>query len=574
MKRITRLQAKDDLELLFEVEAFNPFVTNKEISRSPHIKKKAQAESSNLHKSSSESDIQSLEQSQNSFDVHNNTTVQNFDPLINLSEENNTPTTSKGLFHSTPYRKTVDFSNISEIDKNLTIRPIIPVTNQQEFDMSLEENPPAIMALPFNQTVSLVDAIKVVPEFDGSNIPVTLFIRGCYEAKDMIGQGAEGNLTKLLRSKILGEAQETISGQTFETVEALSNFLKDIYIVSRTVKQLLGDLGNEYQREDEKVITFANRIRDIGTRIIEAQRAATGNADNQFIIDTQNDVIETFREGLLPEIEIKMVVNRDMNELIKNAIKIERKLATQKSRITGSTVESKITRKKEIFTCQLCKKGGHVATDCSNLSPIPCEICKKTNHTRDQCFFKDKKPTTTCQICNRPGHEAPQCFKIQNCQICQQVGHTAKFCSQTKSSINCQICRNSGHDAKNCPQIKQNEYCHFCKTNSHSTDDCKMKGKTNNPMVARSQFQCQLCNGIGHTAARCKNLGVNNDLEEFCNYCKEKGHVIQHCIKRTINNFRKSGNGNGLQISSAKVETLVSPGRSPKMMEVENLPCE
>ena len=39
------------------------------------------------------------------------------------------------------------------------------------------------MALPNSQQVSLRDALEVVPLFDGSNIPLSHFIEGSYEAK-------------------------------------------------------------------------------------------------------------------------------------------------------------------------------------------------------------------------------------------------------------------------------------------------------------------------------------------------------------------------------------------------------
>lgn len=167
---------------------------------------------------------------------------------------------------------------------------------------------------------------------------------------------AEGNLVELIRTKICGEALETIVGQEFATIDALLNFLKDIYVTTRSVKQLLGDLGNEYQREDENVITFANRIRDIGNHILEAQPIAVGNVTAEFKTETQNDVIECFIDGLLPEIENKITEDGGITDLIKEAIEIERKLRVQRGRRPSTTTETKQRRKQEIFTCQLCKE--------------------------------------------------------------------------------------------------------------------------------------------------------------------------------------------------------------------------
>ena len=61
------------------------------------------------------------------------------------------------------------------------------------------------MALPNNQQVSLRDALEVVPLFDGSNILLSHFIEGCYEAKAMLPTpAAQEILGRLLRSKLSG----------------------------------------------------------------------------------------------------------------------------------------------------------------------------------------------------------------------------------------------------------------------------------------------------------------------------------------------------------------------------------
>ena len=71
------------------------------------------------------------------------------------------------------------------------------------------------MAVPDTQQVSLCDTLEVVPLFDGSNIPLSHFIEGCYEAKEMLPTPtAQENLARLLRSKSSGEARKCIFGST------------------------------------------------------------------------------------------------------------------------------------------------------------------------------------------------------------------------------------------------------------------------------------------------------------------------------------------------------------------------
>ena len=68
------------------------------------------------------------------------------------------------------------------------------------------------MPIPNNQQVPLRDGLEIVPQFDGKNIPLSVFIEGCFEAKSMLPNDliVEENLTKLIRSKISGEARKRV----------------------------------------------------------------------------------------------------------------------------------------------------------------------------------------------------------------------------------------------------------------------------------------------------------------------------------------------------------------------------
>ena len=132
------------------------------------------------------------------------------------------------------------------------------------------------------QTVPLKDALTVVREFNGENISLSVFLEGCDGAKEMITAEKEAKLKKLIRSKLTGGARKAIYGQAFATVEQLKDFIKTIYAPSETVHQLLGETGKEFQKDHEFVISFANRIRDLGRRIIETQRVNAGHIETAF----------------------------------------------------------------------------------------------------------------------------------------------------------------------------------------------------------------------------------------------------------------------------------------------------
>ena len=131
------------------------------------------------------------------------------------------------------------------------------------------------------------------------NIPLSVFLEGCDEAREMIAIENGANLTKLIRSRLTGEARKAIYGQVSATIEQLKDFIKAIY----ALKSMLGGMGSEFQRDHGTVISFANRIRDLGRRIIETQRVSIGNIDAAFRTSIENNSVECFTRGLKPEVE-------------------------------------------------------------------------------------------------------------------------------------------------------------------------------------------------------------------------------------------------------------------------------
>lgn len=77
-----------------------------------------------------------------------------------------------------------------------------------------------------NSLATLKYAVEAVPFFGGQNIPITYFIEGCEEAKSMLPPETESQFTKIIRTRIIGEARRTIQDQIFDTASQLTNFLR------------------------------------------------------------------------------------------------------------------------------------------------------------------------------------------------------------------------------------------------------------------------------------------------------------------------------------------------------------
>ena len=192
------------------------------------------------------------------------------------------------------------------------------------------------------------------------------------------------NLVKLLRSKISKEVPQAISGRTFLTIDELKIFLKNIYLPARTIPQLLGGLGHEFRRDHENVITFANRIRDIDTRILEVHNLDNGGEiDPIFRASGENTMIDSFKRGLKFELEKRLGNEQiqDINNLFQSVITIERKLEAQRNlrRTVNNKTEDNNVRTRRMFSCQICKRNGHETENCR--SKLWCSNCKMNGHS-------------------------------------------------------------------------------------------------------------------------------------------------------------------------------------------------
>lgn len=334
-KRVTRDQAKKDPRLAREIDKFDPF-------------------------KKSESDEEDTSSGKSDFNTANsNSSIEDVD----IQDDTIKPGSSANL---TPPPTPLPQPEGDQTEENS--------------DRETEEN------MSTTTNISFKDALRVVPEFDGKLSNLSNFLEGCQEAKDMVSEGSEANLVKVLRSKLVGEARKAIIGEKFETVEALKDYIRDLYVPAKTVHQLQGDLGSLFQRENESVLSFANRIREVGKGILEAKRVANnGTVTNEFKNETTQNIIECFKNGLKPEIGQKMVTAATVKDVVKNAINAERIIIAQNDlRKQGKNEDVNSRERRRVYFCEICNKEGHQTEDCrSNRSEI-CYICKKTGHKTNE----------------------------------------------------------------------------------------------------------------------------------------------------------------------------------------------
>ena len=314
-------------------------------------------------------------------------------------------------------------------------------------------------------------------------------------------------------------------------------------------------MGSEYQRDNETVISFANRIRDLGRRIIETQRVNTGNIDAIFRTSIENNSVECFKRGLKPEIEQRLENAADMVHIVQNAIKRERLVDARKAlrqEGKGKFENKEFRRGTYLSQFHNSREMGENSRTTNTHSPVICHYCSKPDHLANRCRQRISEINyvqVNCQLCNKEGHSASQCRNLSRCQLCEKQGHVAKQCHFQSNT--CQICNKAGHVASRCFQ-----------SNSAAN-------RTTTQLEARSQLTCQICSRVGHTAATCRIK-----MDKSCAYCKNNGHTIEDCHKRQYNERIRPGNEKGLPNTSAGTETSQRQVRSTNLLQTEDPICE
>ncbi|KYN16060.1 hypothetical protein ALC57_11690 [Trachymyrmex cornetzi] len=252
----------------------------------------------------------------------------------------------------------------------------------------------------------------------------------------MLPAETESQFTKIIRTRIIGEARRTIQDQNFDTVSQLTNFSKKIYGLSKNVYQLQGELGCIYQKNGEDVVTYTNRVKILGKQILETHRnTGTGFSDQNIKASLEKDMYKCFIRGLKPEIEQRIARNLGVQDTVADALRIERELQQMTDLRQGQTVRAGPSPLKDLSSdsrasCQICYKQGHVATECRKLKYylgteiLVCQICKK--HGADKCRLRDLRPSRPVNVLQS---------NIISCQLCSKPGHNAKMCRNNNNNV-------------------------------------------------------------------------------------------------------------------------------------------
>lgn len=406
--------------------------------------------------------------------------------------------------------------------KTLNIKKIIPTEEHQIGDNivgSLTQNNTNTMAqtLSNNQLISLKDAISCIPLFEGKPGELFDFIQNCEEAKDVLPEAAEENLAKLVQRKCLSQSvKASLNNKKFTKVAEIIKALKAIYTPIKTEWQLQGELGSIFQKENDTVVIFSNKLRKKGQEIVELFKVNNPECTDEQLTACKNKISENIKEcflqGLKSDIDQRMPICATMHDAYDKAIEIERKL-NAKSELRGEKSRSSENKKTE---------------DKSDNSK-PVKFVKmnqnlnqgnRNNGTSKKNFNGNNGGNEQNNLQKSPGNSGVKC------QICGKLNHSARTCFQRSNNTNvnnsgCQICQRTNHTAKTCFLLKNNS--------------------SNISKSSENQLKCQLCENIGHTADKCRGGSnqSNSGGNKYCAYCKLAGHIMRDCW-----NLQRKNSGN------------------------------
>jgi len=285
---------------------------------------------------------------------------------------------------------------------------------------------------------SIRDALEAVPNFDGENIAFVYFVEGCEEALSMVAPTQEIALVRAIRNKLKGDAHRSILGKTFNNMQELVEFLRTKYGPRETVYEAQGRLAYLYQKKDEKVAAYANRVRELGKRILDAHKRETGQISLEFRDSINKHSKTSFLRGLNREIIISK--EGTFEEIESRAIDAEKELETINmirrvvlaENVPTETRTSIRRIEAEIISCQFCHKKGHTADRCWQINKFQGangnknltnpgtlrEINNISNNNNNN--NNNAKPSTS--------DNQSQANEVITCRYCKKLGHSIEEC--------------------------------------------------------------------------------------------------------------------------------------------------
>lgn len=155
-------------------------------------------------------------------------------------------------------------------------------------------------------SASLREAIESVPAYNGSNIPLSRFIRACRRARDSVPSYWESDLTRSLINKLQGRAYEAVDDEPCSSVTQLIDLLTISFDSPKEIFEYRGELASAFIQPNEHILDFISRIKELRLAILDAERRSRGTLPDAVIAEVDYLTTRSFCKGLPPEYRSQM----------------------------------------------------------------------------------------------------------------------------------------------------------------------------------------------------------------------------------------------------------------------------
>lgn len=311
----------------------------------------------------------------------------------------------------------------------------IPPQPQDQEIMAQVQAPPMSGALKY--------AVETIPKFNGYDMPVSHFIEACEDAKQMVPPEMEKSLTQIARNKLRGEPRRAIHGMVFDTMKDFNSYLNKLYAPAKTLYQLQGELGQIFQADNEGVVAYSNRAKDLAHKIKEAHKTTNNVADidADTLAKYDKEFTDCLIKGLKPEFENKVSKDKPFKDTITEAVQIEKELQA-KSLLRGYRIPKNAPNAP--YQRNSYRNFGTREVNLIQDRSIKCQLCKKFGHDAAACRFRYTQNSQTqkphpqfgarpgirfaINSSNNPPREAETNQGRRVCSYCQAPGHWVGEC--------------------------------------------------------------------------------------------------------------------------------------------------